>query len=120
MIDYAQILTVNYPNSQWSLNGNSYDGLTWYSDTPKPTQVELDALALPTQEAIAKKSCKEQASQLLYETDWTTIPDVADPVNSPYLTNQTDFIAWRSQIRSLAVNPVADPIFPPKPNEIWG
>lgn len=65
-------------------------------------------------------SCKQQASALLYETDWTTIPDVANPANTPYLKNQTEFIAWRSQIRQLAVNPIANPIFPPKPNEVWG
>lgn len=120
MIDYAQILSVNYPNAQWTLNGDSYDGLTWLSDTPKPTQAELDSLWIPTQEKISKQNCKKQASELLYETDWTTIPDVADPANSPYLTNQAEFIAWRSQIRALAVNPVADPIFPPKPVEVWG
>ena len=120
MPNYQQILTVNYPNAQWSLNGDSYDGLIWLSDSPKPTQEHLDALWIPTQETIAKQNCKEQASKLLYETDWTTIADVADPSNTPYLTNQADFIAWRSQIRALAVNPVVDPVFPPKPNEVWG
>jgi hypothetical protein len=120
MIDYAQILSVNYVGSQWSLDGDSYEGLTWLSDTPKPTQAELDAFALPTQETIAKQDCKKQASALLYETDWTTIPDVADSANTPYLTNQAEFIAWRSQIRALAINPVVDPVFPPKPNEVWG
>jgi len=120
MIDYSQILSINYVGKEWTLNGDSYDGLTWLSDTPKPTQAELDALAASTQETAAKENCKKQASKLLYETDWTTIPDVADPANSPYLTNQAAFIAWRSQIRALAVNPVVSPVFPPKPDEVWG
>jgi hypothetical protein len=120
MIDYSQILNIHYPTSQWALDNNDYATLQWFSNTPKPTQAELDALAIPTQETIAKQSCKEQASKLLYETDWTTIPDVADPANSPYLTNQAEFIAWRNQIRALAVNPVINPIFPEKPVEIWG
>jgi hypothetical protein len=61
MIDYAQILSVNYAGSQWSINGDSYDGITWLSDTPKPTQAELDALWESTQnvtanhQAIAKR-----------------------------------------------------------------
>jgi hypothetical protein len=59
MIDYVQILSVNYAGSQWSLNGNSYDGLTWLSDTPKPTQAELDALWASTQATVA---AKEQAA----------------------------------------------------------
>jgi hypothetical protein len=53
MIDYAQILSVNYANLQWSLDGYSYDGLVWYSDTPKPTQAELDALWESTQATVA-------------------------------------------------------------------
>ena len=43
MIDYAAILTTNYPGAQWSLNGEEYAGLVWLDDTPKPTQAELDA-----------------------------------------------------------------------------
>jgi hypothetical protein len=81
-------------------------------------QVQYDLIAVTEQ--AQKNQCKEQASALLYKTDWTTIPDVADPANSPYLTNQTDFIVWRSQIRVLAINPVTDPVFPPKPDEVWG
>ena len=43
MIDYSAILATNYYNDQWTLNGDSYDGLVWLSDTAKPTQAELDA-----------------------------------------------------------------------------
>lgn len=120
MPDYSWILSVNYPTAQWAMDNEDYSTLQWFSDTPKPTQEELDALWIPTQEAIAKQDCKKQASALLYETDWTTIPDVADPTNSPYLVNQAEFIAWRSQVRALAVNPVVDPVFPSKPQEQWG
>lgn len=60
MINYAQILTINYPNAQWTLNGSSYKGLTWLSDTPKPTQDELDALWESTKAQVA---AKEQAAK---------------------------------------------------------
>lgn len=43
MIDYAAILSANYAGAQWTLNGDTYDGLTWLDSTPKPTQAELDA-----------------------------------------------------------------------------
>jgi hypothetical protein len=56
MINYTQILSVNYVGSEWTLNGDSYDGLTWLSDTPKPTQAELDALWESTQATIAAKA----------------------------------------------------------------
>ena len=42
MTDYAAVLSENYSDAEWTLNGDTYAGLTWLSDTPKPTQAELD------------------------------------------------------------------------------
>jgi hypothetical protein len=57
MIDYSLILTLQYPNYQWSLEGYEYDGLTWLNDSPKPTQAELDALWESTlEQAEAEKT----------------------------------------------------------------
>ena len=56
MIDYTLILTTNYVGKEWTLNGNSYDGLTWLSDNPKPTQSELDALWESTQSTVATQA----------------------------------------------------------------
>jgi hypothetical protein len=53
MSDYALILSINYFGKQWSLDGNSYSGLTWLDESPKPTQAELDALWESTQTAVA-------------------------------------------------------------------
>lgn len=110
------------PNAQVVIVGSGLDApVEWLipATAPVTEQQILDEYArLVAQEPL--NACKTQASQLLYETDWTTIPDVADPINSPYLTNQAEFISWRSQIRNLAVNPVVDPVFPPKPEAVWG
>lgn len=43
MIDYAAVLFKYYPNDKWSLDGSAYSGLVWLSNTPKPSQKELDA-----------------------------------------------------------------------------
>lgn len=43
MINYVEILTANYLGAEWSMSGNDYDTLEWFSDTAKPTQAELDA-----------------------------------------------------------------------------
>jgi hypothetical protein len=119
MIIYSQILSVNYPTSQWSMLGNDYEALNWLDETPKPTQEELDALWPSTQEYEAKQICKQQAQEILYKTDWTTIPDVADPAYTPYLMNQIEFKQYRAVIRDLAVNPVANPVWPTQPTEQW-
>lgn len=119
MINYSQILATNYANDKWSILDDDYLTFEWFSNTPKPTQAELDALATSTDEAIAKQSCKEQAQAILYKTDWTTIADVADPTYTPYLMNQTEFKQYRAIIRGYAVNPVVNPVWPTQPEEQW-
>jgi hypothetical protein len=64
---------------------------------------------------------KEFASKLLYETDWTTIPDVADSTKSnPYLDNAQDFVAYRNSVRQIAINPTEGYVqWASKPTAIW-
>jgi len=40
-MDIATILTKRYAGTVWTLNGDDYAGLTWLSDTPKPTEAAL-------------------------------------------------------------------------------
>jgi hypothetical protein len=42
MTDYAAVLAAIRPGAEWSLNGDTYDGLTWLDDSPKPTKKTLD------------------------------------------------------------------------------
>ena len=64
MTDYTAVLAANYPDALWTLDGDDYDGLTWLSDTPKPTQAELDAAWPAVQQARqAAVAAKEAARQ---------------------------------------------------------
>jgi len=64
MTDYAAVLTANYPNDEWTLTGNDYANLEWRSDTPKPSQAELDAAWPTVQQAQADAvTAKETAKQ---------------------------------------------------------
>lgn len=88
---------------------------------PQPTQQQLDE-AYPIWEGQQiQAQNKQQASALLSATDWTTIPDVADPaVSDPYLMNQAEYAAYRSQVRAIAVNPPTTPaVFPTQPTSQW-
>lgn len=59
MIDYPAILVRHYAGAEWTLNGDDYSGLTWFSNSEKPSQEELDALWSSTLEAIqAEKDAK--------------------------------------------------------------
>lgn len=101
----------NVPNEpittlpQWAIN--AYDA--WVvANTPVPY--------VPTAEEN-----RAIASSLLYDTDWTTIPDVADPTKSnPYLVNVAEFLEYRNEVRQYAINPVAGNVnFPTRPVAIW-
>ena len=119
VIDALNVLT---PGAEWNIADKyNYNTLEWLStDIAKPTEQEVNDEIIRLDLAAPFAACKAQATKLLYDTDWTTIADVADPTKSqPYLLNQADFTAYRSALRQLAVYPVADPVWPVKPAEQW-
>jgi hypothetical protein len=74
---------------------------------------------LPPMPSTANKN-KAIAVNLLTATDWTTVADVANPINSPYLANQAAFISYRNEIRKIAVDPIAgDIVWATQPVEVW-
>jgi len=107
-----------------------YDATTQYLESVPPyidgDTVYTVVVAQLTPEMIAQQHQSEaaqnktKAANLLSQTDWTAIPDVADPAKSdPYLVNQAEFVAWRSTIRAIAVTPTWDAVFPVQPAEVW-
>jgi hypothetical protein len=120
-IGIPQALAVLTPNAQWALTGTEYSGLVWLDEAiqkPSEEAVNAEIATLTAQQPF--DDCKQKASELLYETDWTTIPDVADPAKSnPYLVNVQDFVVYRNAVRQLAVYPVANPTWPTKPSATW-
>jgi hypothetical protein len=72
-VNYPAVLDANYPGALWTLNGDTYDGLTWLDNTPQPTQAELDAAWPAVQYAnqcaaveAARLAAYEQTSDPLY------------------------------------------------------
>ena len=63
MTDYTAVLVANYPDAEWTLDGDTYDGLTWLSDSPKPTQAELDAAWPAVQQGQADAVAAKQAAR---------------------------------------------------------
>jgi preprotein translocase subunit SecD len=118
VIDAIQSLV---PDAQVSVVGNDVNQITWNVPSVAPvTNEQILAEQARLEAQVPLNDCKAQAVALLQATDWTTIPDVANPsASNPYLMNQGAFIAWRSQVRALAVNPVANPVFPAQPTEEW-
>jgi hypothetical protein len=119
--NYADALASLTPTAIWSMtNDLDYSTISWNSPSiTKPTKDACDAEIIVLNKQAPLNSCKQKASALLYQTDWTTIPDIANTENNPYLLNQADFLAYRNIVRNLAVNPVADPVFPTQPTAQW-
>ena len=66
MIDYTKILNRKFAAANWNLNGDTYEGLEWLKESPKPTKEELDALWILVQEEIHSEiQTKEQNRQNL-------------------------------------------------------
>lgn len=70
---------------------------------------------------ITAQMNKDMASAYLQQTDWTTIPDVSDPLKSdPYLTNSAEFVTYRNAVRAIAINPVPGQLdWPVQPSPQW-
>ena len=54
------------PGEEWILDGDDYTGLTWLSDTPKPTKKQLTdayplAVAAKETEAAAREASRQSA-----------------------------------------------------------
>lgn len=101
--DYAAVLTSNYPGSVWTLDGDSYDGLTWLSDTPKPSQAELDA-AWPQVQYQGQVAIVEAARLSAYEQQ-------SDPVYFKWQRGDATEAEWRAAVAKVK----ADNPYPPAP-----
>jgi len=55
-MDIATILTRKYAGKEWNLDGDDYSGLTWLSDSKKPTKKALEALWPEVEAEIAAEA----------------------------------------------------------------
>lgn len=93
-MDIALILTKNYPNSEWILDGEEYAGLTWLSDTPKPTKATLEKQWAEVEYNAQVEAIKKQR-QLAYMAE-------ADPIffeahRDPAVKEET----WREKVEEI-------------------
>ena len=62
-MDIATILVRKF-DAEWTLDGDSYEGLTWLSDSKKPTKAELEKLWPTVQAEIeAERVAREERKQ---------------------------------------------------------
>jgi hypothetical protein len=103
MVNYAAVLHANYPQDVWTLNGDTYDGLTWLSDTPQPTQAELDA-AWPQVDYANQCATVEAARLAAYE-------QTSDPLYFKWQRGDATEAEWLAAVAQVK----ADNPYPPAP-----
>ena len=98
-MNYSLVLTELYGDKVWTLAGNTYDGLTWSDDSPKPSDATLIA---QYDDAQTIKANQEEINTLvakLAATDYVALSD--------YDQDKADVKAqrqqWRDRIRELEV-----------------
>jgi hypothetical protein len=82
---------------------------------------EIAEYVPPTPYIPTASDNKQIATQLLQQTDWTSVADVGNPeMSNPYLSNQAEFIAYRNSVRQYAIYPVEGNIdWPVMPQQDW-
>lgn len=103
MIDYALILTTNYANAEWAIDGNDYATLQWLSETPKPSQAELDA-QWPQVDYHNQVAAVETARRVAYEQQ-------SDGLFFEWQRGDGTEAAWREAVAAVKL---AHP-YPPAP-----
>lgn len=75
--------------------------------------IQQDQISVPEQDNIDPiLLCKAKAKQLLQETDWSQLSDVA-------ISNKAAFDAYRSAVRAIYFSPVIEPVWPERPEAAW-
>lgn len=102
-MNIALILSTNYPNEAWSLDGNEYAGLTWFSDSPKPTKAALEKQWPEVEHLNAVNVCNESRRNA-YALE-------SDPLFFKYqeTLDEADRTAWlnkKAEIRERYPEPV--------------
>jgi hypothetical protein len=92
-MDISLILSAKYQGSQWALNGDEYSGLTWLSDSPKPTEDELLALWPEVQYETAYALVEQARAQAYRET--------SDPIFFQYQRGDATEKQWLDAVQAV-------------------
>jgi hypothetical protein len=92
-MDITLILSRKFSGAEWTLNGDDYAGLTWLSDSPKPTEKALEAL-WPTVESEVAHEQVEQARQVAYR-------ETSDPIFFEYQRGDKTEAEWLAAVQAV-------------------
>lgn len=109
-MDLSRVLAERFADRVWRLVGDSYDGLVWLDDSPKPSEDDLIRLWDDVSVEVAWRELRSKRDKLLFASDWTQTLDA-----------KVDREAWsiyRQALRDLPQH-TSDPrnaVWPEPPN----
>jgi hypothetical protein len=92
-MDIVAILTKRYSGTSWTLNGDTYEGLEWLDNTPKPSELELEALWPEVQYQVAYEEVEQARSQAYRET--------SDPIFFEYQRGDKTEAEWLAAVQAV-------------------
>ena len=113
-MDFAQALTRLYPESDWELHGEDYEGLNWLDENvPKPSEEELTVECEKINSERPWEVLRKERALLLSNTDKYTIPDWPHPTE---VVKQA-WLDYRQALRDLPANTTdpENPVWPEAP-----
>jgi len=94
-MDITLVLLRRYPGAEWTLNGDSYAGLTWLSEGDAPTEAELSAEWAQVEYEVSYEAV-EQARATAYR-------DTADPIFFQYQRGDATEAEWLAAVEAVKV-----------------
>ena len=109
MIDIPAVLLHIRPGAEWSLNGDTLDGLTMFDGSEPPTQADIEAAWPAVEAARWTATMRDERDRLLAASDWAMTSDAP--------TDKQAWADYRQALRDFPATwtpgPVAD--FPDPP-----
>ena len=92
-MDISLLLSKRYPDAQWTLNGDSYSGLTWLSDGDAPTLAELEAEWAQVEYEVAYEAV-QKTRQTAYQAE-------SDPIFFDYQRGEVTEQDWLDAVQAV-------------------
>jgi len=94
MRDLTKALVSLCPGAEWSLNGDTYEGLNWLStDKPKPSREELEAECDRLHQVWLSEQYKRDRAP--------EYPSIADQLDMLYWDKINDTDNWKTAIQTV-------------------
>jgi len=92
-MDISLVLIRRYPDAQWTLDGDSYSGLTWLSESPKPSEEDLRSEWAQVEYEVAYDAV-QKARQAAYQSE-------SDPVFFDYQRGEVTEQDWLDAVQAV-------------------